>query len=462
MSSITADRGKIVTIAGTGINLALGILYTWSIFKVAIRQSIEAGGAGAFTWSLASINDPYAVCCLVFACAMIIAGKCQDTLGPRITAFMGGLLVGLGFIVVSYSTAYMTWIIGFGFLVGTGIAFGYSSATPAALKWYPPSQTGKVAGIVVAGFGLASVYIAPLAKYLLGTYGMQTSMLVFGIAFLIVMSILSMFLVNPPAGYVPKEPVKKKQDMPDNKASGAILPEDVSPSQMIKTPEFWTLWVLYFMSAGAGLMVIGSAAGMAKSSLGESAFIAVALMAIGNASGRVVAGVLSDKIGRIKTLAGMFIFQAVLMFAAIPVIGAGSTSALLLVLLATFIGFNYGANLTLFPSFTKDYWGMKNFGVNYGVIFTAWGAGGFVMSKTSQSIAASTGSYTASFLIAGILLCAGVFFTVQLSSKSTVAEEDIIEQMLPDVSEEKHEELTHISPRILDDTDNGNRSGLGT
>ena len=462
MSFHTANKGKMVTIAGTGINLALGILYTWSIFKVAIKQSIETGGAGAFNWSQASINDPYAVCCLVFACAMIIAGKCQDTLGPRITAFIGGLLVGLGFIVVSYSTAYMTWIIGFGFLVGTGIAFGYSSATPAALKWYPPSMTGKVAGIVVAGFGLASVYIAPLAKYLLSTYGMQTSMLFFGVAFLIVMSILSMFLVNPPAGYVPKESVKKKEDIPVNNASGTMISDDVSPSQMMKTPEFWTLWVLYFMSAGAGLMVIGSAAGMAKSSLGESAFIAVALMAIGNAGGRVFAGVMSDKIGRVKTLAGMFVFQAILMFAAIPIIGAGATSAILLVFLATFIGFNYGANLTLFPSFTKDYWGMKNFGVNYGVIFTAWGAGGFVMSKTSQAIAVSTGSYAASFMIAGILLCVGVFFTFQLGRKSKVNEENLIEQPMPAVSEETHDQLTHVPQIVLDNADDCNRGCLGS
>jgi OFA family oxalate/formate antiporter-like MFS transporter len=458
MSTKTADKGRMVTIAGTGINLALGILYTWSIFKVAIKQSIETGGAGAFNWNLASINDPYAVCCLVFACAMIIAGKCQDTLGPRITAFIGGLLVGLGFIVVSYSTAYMTWIIGFGFLVGTGIAFGYSSATPAALKWYPPSMTGKVAGIVVAGFGLASVYIAPLAKYLLSTYGMQTSMLFFGVAFLIVMSILSMFLVNPPAGYVPKGVVVKRQDSAGNTASQAMAEEvNATTSQMMKTPEFWTLWVLYFMSAGAGLMVIGSAAGMAKSSLGESAFIAVALIAIGNAGGRVVAGVLSDKIGRIKTLGGMFVFQAILMFAAIPIIGTGATSALLLVLLATFIGFNYGANLTLFPSFTKDYWGMKNFGVNYGVIFTAWGAGGFVMSKTSQALAVSTGSYTAPFLIAGILLSVGVFFTFQLSRKSTLEKANLIEHDVP-TSEEKHCELAHISPLIPDNEDNCDRS----
>ncbi len=412
-----------------GINLALGILYTWSIFKVAIKQSIETGGAGAFNWSLASINDPYAVCCLVFACAMIIAGKCQDTLGPRITAFIGGLLVGLGFIVISYSTSYMTWIIGFGFLVGTGIAFGYSSATPAALKWYPPSMTGKVAGIVVAGFGLASVYIAPLAKYLLSTYGMQSAMLFFGVAFLIVMSILSMFLVNPPAGYVPKGFVERREDSPNNTVSRVMFQEqNFTTSQMIKTPEFWMLWVLYFISAGAGLMVIGSVAGMAKGSLGESAFIAVAILAVGNAGGRVVAGVLSDKIGRMKTLAGMFIFQAILMFAAIPIIGAGSTSALLLVLLATFIGFNYGANLTLFPSFTKDYWGMKNFGVNYGVIFTAWGAGGFVMSKTSQALATSTGSFSASFLIAGILLCIGVYFTFHLGNALKTKELDVVEQ----------------------------------
>ncbi len=430
MSPKTASKGKMVMIAGTGINLALGILYTWSIFKVAIKESIEAGGAGAFNWSMASINDPYAVCCLVFAFAMIIAGKCQDTLGPRITTFIGGLLVGLGFIWISQSTAYMSWIIGFGFLVGTGIAFGYSSATPAALKWYPPTKTGKIAGIVVAGFGLASVYIAPLATYLISNYGMQASMLFFGIAFLIIMSILSLFLLTPPAGYVPEDFVERREKSPENTVSRAMFPEkNFTTSEMMKTPEFCMLWMLYFISAGAGLMVIGSVAGMAKSSLGESAFLAVAILAVGNAGGRVVAGVLSDKIGRTKTLAGMFILQAMLMFAAIPIIGAESTSAFLLVFLATFIGFNYGANLTLFPSFTKDYWGMKNFGVNYGVIFTAWGAGGFVMSKTSQALAANTGSFAASFLIAGIALCIGIYFAFHLSKEVKGKKEDVTEQL---------------------------------
>ena len=161
-------QGVKVAAAGTGINLALGVLYAWSIFKVAIKQSILAGGAGAFHWNPASLNDPYATCCFVFACAMILAGKCQDTYGPRIAAMIGGGLVGAGFIWVSQTTDYMSWLIGFGVLVGAGIAFGYSPSTPAAIKWFPPHKVGRITGIVVAGFGLASVYIAPLTTWLLG------------------------------------------------------------------------------------------------------------------------------------------------------------------------------------------------------------------------------------------------------------------------------------------------------
>jgi len=169
----TRNRGWTVALAGTGINLALGILYTWSIFKGAISDSIRAGGAGGFNWDPAAVNDPYAVCCLVFAGTMILAGKLQDRFGPRITCIVGGLLVGLGFFWISRTTSYWAWVAGFGVLAGMGIGFGYSAATPPALKWFPPAKTGLIAGIVVSGFGLASVYIAPLATYLVGGYGLQ-------------------------------------------------------------------------------------------------------------------------------------------------------------------------------------------------------------------------------------------------------------------------------------------------
>lgn len=394
--------------AGTGINLALGVLYTWSIFKGEIRRSIETG-QGGFNWDLASLNDPYAVSCLVFAFAMIFAGKYQDSAGPRRTATIGGLLVGAGFVLISQSTAYWAWVLGFGVLVGTGLAFGYAAATPAALKWYPPEKTGRVAGIVVSGFGLASVYIAPLAIYLLSLWGLSGAMLFFGIAFALVVSSLAMLLKNPPKGYVPPGTTLRPATAGHDGAAGHV---EATPRQMIKSPAFWALWVLYFTGAGAGLMVIGSVAGMAGSSLGANAFVAVALLAVGNAGGRVAAGLLSDRIGRKRTLAVVFSFQAALMFAAVPVLGAGSVNAAVLVVLATMIGFNYGANLALFPSFTKDFWGMKNFGVNYGIVFTAWGVGGFVMSRVSQAMVAESGSFTEPFLLAGMLLAGGTLATV--------------------------------------------------
>ncbi len=410
-------------LAGTGINLALGILYTWSIFKEAIKDSIIGGGVTAFNWDLASLNDPYAVCCLVFAFAMIAAGRIQDRFGPRITASIGGVLVGAGFIWVSQTTQYGSWIVGFGLLVGTGIAFGYSSATPAALKWYPPNKIGKVTGIVVAGFGLASVYIAPLANYLLNQFGLQKAMLVFGIAFLVMVNLLSIFLVNPPADFTPSNFNCRRSS--DNQHRSMIVDHEVPPFKMMKTPAFWMLWLLYFIGAGAGLMVIGSVAGMAKQSLGANAFLAVAMLAIGNAAGRVVAGVLADKLGRRRTLATMLSFQALLMFIAIPVIGDSDSNALLLVLLTSFIGFNYGSNLAIFPSFTKDLWGMKNFGVNYGILFTSWGVGGFVMSRISQVLTSQTGSYKSSFIAAGVLLVIGATLATLVKNHKGDARKEI-------------------------------------
>jgi len=413
MPGSVKNKGWTVTFAGTGINLALGILYTWSIFKGAIRQSIETGGSGAFDWDLASLNDPYAVCCIVFAFSMILAGKCQDRFGPRITAFVGGILVGMGFIWISQTSSYVIWVLGFGLLVGIGIGFGYSAATPPALKWFPPQKTGLIAGLVVSGFGLASVYIAPLSQYLLGIWGLQNAMLFFGMGFLIVVCGLSMVLVNPPAGHV----FEAASATAAQTAHPIRLQNDYKPFEMMKTRSFYTLWITYFIGSGAGLMVIGSLAGMAKQSMGELAFLVVAILAIGNAGGRIIAGILSDRIGRRVTLAAMLSFQTVLMLIAIPVVGAEKSSTIILVLLATFIGFNYGTNLSLFPSFTKDLWGLKNFGINYGIVFTAWGAGGFVMGRMSQMVQASTGSYTYSFLAAATLLIIGVLLTFALKSR---------------------------------------------
>lgn len=234
-------------------------------------------------------------------------------------------------------------------------------------------------------------------------------MLIFGVAFLVIVSFFALFLANPPAGYRPGDDVDRRGEDPQSRAERDRFNDiELPPSQMLRTVVFWRIWLLYFIGAGAGLMVIGSVAGMAKTSLGENAFLAVAILAIGNASGRIVAGLLADRYGRQRTLNGVFGIQALMMFAAVPIVSAAQPSALLLVSLATVIGFNYGANLALFPTFSKDLWGMKNFGVNYGLLFTAWGVGGFVMSRVSQVIRASSDSYTNAFVFAGVLLLIGV------------------------------------------------------
>ena len=406
------NKGWMVVFAGLALNLALGILYTWSVFKDNILLSIQSGGEGAFNWDLAKLNDPYVICILVFAFSMIPAGKLQDKKGPRITALIGGVLVSAGFILTSLTTSYAMWVLGFGVLAGMGIGFGYAASTPPAFKWFPSSKTGMIAGIVVSGFGIAPVYIAPLANKLILTYGIQHAMLIFGIAFLVVVSACAMLLVNPPAGYVA---VDKNATAKTTAAAGS---KSYATSEMLRSPLFYLLWFIFFISSGAGLMVIGSISGLAKSSMGEAAFAAVAIMAVGNAAGRLVAGYLSDKIGRIATLVSILLFQATLMFLAIAAIGSDA-SALVIVLLATFIGFNFGSNLALFPAFTKILWGTKNYGINYGFMLTAWGVGGFVFGRLSQTLVANTGSHNISFIIAGGCLVFCALLTILLKKAQT-------------------------------------------
>jgi MFS family permease len=395
-------RGLQVVLAGLGINLALGILYAYSMLKGDIAKLFAGSG------------DPYATACLAFAFSMIIGGKMQDKAGPRLTAIIGGLLVGAGFLVCSQTSSYWGWIFGFGILAGLGFGFGYSAATPPALKWYPPAKTGLIAGVVVSGFGIAPVYLAPACKYLLGQYGLHTTMMILGIAFIVIVCGMALLLCNPPAGHVPAAAVSAGSTKPASTVN-------MSPTEILKDGRFYTLWLTYFIGAGAGLMVIGSIAGIAKQSMGEMAFIAVAVMAIGNAAGRVIAGVLSDKIGRAQTLTIMLVFQATLMFIAVPVVTGGGSGALIITLLASFIGFNYGTNLALFPSFAKDYWGAKHYGMNYGILFSAWGIGAFVLVKLSAALNLKYGSMESSFVVAGILLLVGAMMAMSLRPQRAAA-----------------------------------------
>ena len=416
-NSKTVNKGWRVTFAGTGINLALGVLYTWSVIKAAIP--VDWG------WTAAQKSDPYALACFVFAIAMIPAGRLQDKIGPRWVATIGGAMVALGCIIAGLAgSSYLGFVVGFGVFGGIGIGFGYAAATPAAVKWFPASQTGLIAGLVVAGFGLASVYIAPTAQALLNAYGVSTTMIIFGVAFFVIVVGLSQLLRNPPADY---KPFDAKAHLRPTNIAAASPPVDMNWKEMIHTTNFWMLWTMYVFGAAAGLMVIGSAASMAKTSLGTSAFLAVVVLSVGNAGGRILAGVISDRIGRQWTLFVAFMIQSMVVL--VPLYFANNAVILLFALMT--IGACYGANLTLFPSATKDHFGMKSFGLNYGVMFTAWGVGGLILPRIAGMVKDITGKEDIAFYIASGLMVCGALLAVANQGRTRGQQAVVEESVLP-------------------------------
>ena len=401
------NHGWRVTFAGMGINLALGILYTWSV--------ISGGVPTEWGWSQSDKAWPYAIACLVFCLVMVPAGRLQDKLGPRLVATIGGILVGIGMVLAGLMAgrpelSLPGFIIGFGVLAGAGIGFGYASATPPAVKWFPPEKTGLIAGIVVSGFGLASVYAAPLATQLITSYGLPKAVGILGVAFLVVVVGLAQLLKPPHRVHQFVRGFDSARTPKDAPPPGKEKKEDFAPGEMLRTWQFYLLWFMYACGAGAGLMVISV---VKKLGVAEAGVIAVVALAIGNGFGRILAGVISDKLGRTLTMFLYFVSQAIMVFLlSLAARGTGPlSSAAVLAILTALVGANYGANLALFPSITKDYYGLKNFGVNYGLVFTAWGVGGFMLAKLAGWVFDKTQTFTFAFYTSIVLLVLAAIVT---------------------------------------------------
>jgi MFS transporter, OFA family, oxalate/formate antiporter len=186
---------------------------------------------------------------------------------------------------------------------------------------------------------------------------------------------LATILQPPPKDFVPAKIETVRQTIAYDK-------DNWSPVEMLKSPQFYLMWFMYAFGAGAGLMIISKLATIAVTQANiQLGFLLVAILAIGNGAGRIIAGILSDKIGRKTTLFLVFIIQAVAIFL-LSITREGNLLAQVpvMAILSALVGMNYGANLSLFPALTKDYYGLKNFGINYGLVFTSWGVGGFMLS----------------------------------------------------------------------------------
>ena len=305
MTNITAEkkfsgnRGWLVTIAGTSALLALGVLYSWSVFKANIPAE--------WGWLETQKSLPYSVACVVFSIMTFVGARLLARFSPRLIVSAGGVLAGLGVIISSFSSSPWVFTIAFGVVLGSGLGFVYASAGPTAIKWFASSKTGLISGIVVAGFGMGSVWVAPLARSLMESFGLQTTMFYLGIGMLIAVVGFAQFIKNPPENFIP-EGEEPQQTTTKN------TNKEYSIEDTVRTWQFYVIWIVFAFGSGAGLMIIGNLASIVKDQIGLPAFsaIAVSALAIGNGGGRVLYGILSDKIGRRNTLMIAFVMQAFL------------------------------------------------------------------------------------------------------------------------------------------------------
>jgi OFA family oxalate/formate antiporter-like MFS transporter len=403
----------ITTFAGTAVNLCLGLLYAWSMWGSALinvqkaGQPMEGLNAGWTYLTNAQAATPFSICVVVFALFMIPGGRIQDRISPKFGATLGGLCLAAGCIISGLMKSYTGLIIGFGVLGGIGMGIGYAAPTPAALKWFGPHRRGLIAGLVVGGYGGAALYIGPLAKYLIGTFGISGSFIYLGIFFAIVVIIAGQLIKIPPAGYVPPAP-KLAQTATQVAAS---TKHNWSAGEMVKTWQFYALVFMFIITTQSGLLIIANAAGLLASSAKKipffiaNAWLLVSFGGLVNACGRIGTGWYSDKIGRVNAYMLNCFVSALCLFA-IPTIIASQNVFLLFLLVG--VGYwQYGGGLSLMPSFTGDFYGPKNLGFNYGLVFIGWGAG-FFMARIGGWIKDITGSLDNAFYISGVLLILGV------------------------------------------------------
>jgi OFA family oxalate/formate antiporter-like MFS transporter len=405
-------RAWVVTGAGVAVNLCLGILYAWSVWKAGLLPPAGASPGDPMTgpnagWtylSNADANTAFSICGFLFAASMIPGGRIQDRYGPRVGATLAGLCLGAGCVVTGLMQSYLGLVLGFGVLGGVGMGLGYAAATPAAVRWFGPHRRGLIVGLVVAGYGGAAVYIAPLARLLIADHGLTGSFVALGVLFATVIVIAAQFLTMPPPGYTPPAP-------PTAAGAPKSATTDVPATAVLRTWQFYALVALFVGSAQAGLLVIANAAPLLnKTAAGISFFAANAwlLAAYGgviNASGRVGTGTYSDRVGRVNAFGLNGLAAAACLFALPAVIA--EANVWLLFLAVGVVYWQYGGTLALMPAWTADFYGAKNLGLNYGLVFLGWGIAFFV-PQLAAGIADATGSLDGAFYLSGGLLVAAV------------------------------------------------------
>ena len=395
-SGSAAGNRVIIAIAGVVMQVALGAVYAWSVF----REPLAAAYGGA---SATAVNTTFSITIFTLGFAAFAGGLWMGSAGPRIVALTAGVLYGLGIFLAGFAEGSLTLLyLTYGLIAGAGIGLGYIVPVATLIKWFPDKR-GFITGIAVAGFGGGAFVTALIAKRLVSSVGAFQTFTILGIIYLVMVVGAALFMRNPPEGYRPPG------WEPEESQGGERSDVDYDLGGALKTWQWFALWALLFLNVTAGIAIITEAAPMAETISGVSAVVAatlVSIISVGNALGRFFWAWLSDAIGRKWVFFVMFLLQAVLLVL-LPFLGAASF--LLLAVLAFIIVSCYGGGFGTMPAFSADYFGSANVGKIYGLILTAWSFGGVLGPLLISRVIDITKSYTLAFyILAAIMLASAV------------------------------------------------------
>lgn len=389
----------IILIASCFINLCIGSIYAWSVFAAPMAEHLSS--ITGLTLTPGSLAIAFTITNSVGPITMITGGRINDKFGPKKVIFVGGLLFGGGMILSGFAQSVGFLVLSYGIITGLGTGMVYGCTISNSVKFFPDKR-GLVGGITTAAYGLSSVIIPPIANALITKTGVTAAFKIIGIGFLIIVCVSSFFIDKCPAGFVPEGWT------PSTSNVSTTNKNDKDWKGMLTSPIFYVMIILLMCGAFYGLMCTSQASPVAQKMIGMSAAAAttvVSVLALFNTAGRIVAGYISDKIGRINTLASAFVLSIVGL-ALLYVSGEGDVVTFYIGI--SIIGLCFGSLMGVFPGFTADQFGVKNNSVNYGIMFIGFAVAGYFGPTIMNNVYNADGSYQRAFIIAGALGIAGL------------------------------------------------------
>ncbi|AXU94175.1 oxalate/formate antiport family MFS transporter [Erwinia persicina] len=374
----SVNRTRWLTLIGTIITqFALGSVYTWSLFNGQLSDKLDTTiSQVAFSFGLLSLG---------LAVASSVAGKLQERFGVRNVTIAAGLLMAVGLMMTSQADNLFMLYLSAGVLVGLADGAGYLMTLSNCVKWFP-ERKGMISACAIGAYGLGSLGFKFICSYLLSVYSLETTFMIWGG--------LAMSMIIFGALLMKDAPAQQGTSSQSSQKSG-----DYSLAESMRLPQYWMLALMFLTACMSGLYVIGVAKDIGENMVhlsAQTAANAVTIIAIANLSGRLILGVLSDKVARIRvitlaqivSLAGM----SILLFSHM---NEGS-----FFIAIACVAFSFGGTITVYPSLVSDFFGLNNLTKNYGVIYLGFGIG----SVMGSLIASLFGGFTVTFSLIMALL----------------------------------------------------------